>query len=103
MNHQEFVEAYKNGTLNAYVPKKTAGEYLARRLWLPLFAMPVLGAGVALVLIGWFVIGVIVFLIGFVVPRLVKRNAVNVLMYQALHDPDVYEDLRASGVLEVYE
>ena len=28
---------------------------------------------VALVLIGWFVTGVLVFLIGFVVPRLVKR------------------------------
>lgn len=103
MNHQEFVEAYKNGTLNAYVPQVTAAEYLSRRLWLPLVRLPLLGGGVALALIGWLITGILVFMIAIVVPILIKRNAVAMVMYQALHDPDVYHDLRESGVLEVYE
>lgn len=103
MNHQEFVEAYKNGTLNAFMPPATAENYLKQRLWLPLFTLPVLGAGVGLVLIGWFITGVIVFLLGYIVPRMIKRNAVSILMYQALHDADIYVELREAGVLEVYE
>lgn len=103
MDHQEFVEAYKNGTLNAFIPQKVASEYLSRRLLLPFFMLPILGGGVALALIGWLVTGIVVFLVGFIVPRLIKRNAVPILMYQALHDPQAYEDLRASGVLEVEE
>src|SRR5690606_40114467 len=101
--HQEFVDAYKAGTLNAFIQKDVAGEYLSRRLWLPLVRLPIVGAGVALVLIGWFITGVLIFLVGVLLPRLVKRNAVAMLMYQALHDPDTYEELRQAGVLEVYD
>lgn len=103
MDHQEFVEAYKAGTLNAFIPQKVASEYLSRRLLLPFFMLPILGSGVALALIGWLFTGLLVFLVGAVVPRLIKRNAVPILMYQALHDPSAYEELRASGVLEVEE
>src|SRR5690606_2191512 len=103
MNHQEFVEGYKNGTLKAFMPPATAENYLKQRPWPPLFTLPVLGAGVGLVLIGWFITGIIVFLLGYFVPRMIKRNAVNILMYQALHDANVYVDLREAGVLEVYE
>lgn len=103
MNHQEFVQAYQNGTLDAFMPQKTASAHLSRRLLLPFFMMPILGAGIALVLIGWIVTGIIVFVLGFIMPRLIKRNAVAILMYQALHDPDAYEELREAGVLEVSE
>ena len=103
MDHQEFVEAYQNGTLNAFMPQITAENYLKQRLWLPLFTLPVLGTGVGLVLIGWFITGVLVFLAGYIIPRMVKRNAVSILMYQALHDAGVYQDLREAGVLEVRE
>lgn len=103
MDHQEFVVAYKNGSLNFFIADTVAAEYLSRRLLLPLFILPVLGAGVALALIGWIFTGIIVFLVGVVAPRLIKRNAVPILLYQALHDADAYEDLRASGVLEIQE
>lgn len=103
MDHQEFVVAYKNGSLNFFIAKPVAADYLSRRLLLPLFSLPFLGSGVALALIGWLVTGFLVFLLGFIAPRLIKRNAVPILLYQALHDADAYEDLRASGVLEIYE
>lgn len=101
MDHHEFVEAYKNGTLQAFVPQKVAAEYLSRRLWLPLVRLPVVGAGVALALVGWLFTGLIVFLLAFVVPHLIKRNAVSIVMYQALHDAETYYDVREAGVLEV--
>jgi hypothetical protein len=103
MNHQEFVQAYHNGTLNMAMDQKIAAQYLSRRLLLPFFMLPFLGAGIALALIGWFVTGVLVFLIGFLVPRLVKKNAIPILLYQALQDPQVYEDLRESGTMEIAE
>lgn len=80
-----------------------AAQYLSRRLLLPFFMLPLLGGGVALVLIGWYVTGVLVFLFGFITPRLVKRNAVAILLYQALQDPHVYEELRESGTMEIEE
>lgn len=103
MNHQEFVEAYRNGTLNMAMSQPVAARYLSRRLLLPFFMLPILGGGVALVLIGWFVTGILVFLIGFIAPRLIKKNAVAILLYQALQDPHVYEDLRESGTMEIME
>lgn len=103
MNHQEFVEAYRTGTLNMVMSQPIAAQYLSRRLLLPFFMLPILGGGLALVLIGWFVTGVLIFLIGFIVPRLVKKNAVAILLYQAIQDPNIYEDLRESGTMEIIE
>lgn len=101
MTHQEFVAAFHNGTLRAQMPPKVAAEYLSRRLLLPFFMMPILGAGVGLALIGWLITGLLVFLVGFIVPRMIKRNAVRILIHQALQDEGTYRDLLHAGVLEV--
>ena len=103
MNHQEFVEAYRNGTLDMVMSPQIAAQYLSRRLLLPFFMMPIVGAGIALALIGWLFTGIIIFVIGALIPRMIKRNAVPILIYQALQDPQVYEDLRESGTMEVRE
>ncbi|HLW04029.1 MAG TPA: hypothetical protein VKY38_00440 [Azoarcus sp.] len=103
MNHQEFVDAQKAGTLNAYISQEVAAGYLTRRLWLPLFTLPIIGTGVALALIGWLITGLLVFLFGIALPHFVKRNAVPILMYQALHDEEVFEDMRQAGVLEILD
>jgi hypothetical protein len=101
MSHAEFVNAARSGTLKARMPPRLATEYLSRRLLLPFFIMPFLGAGVALALIGWFVTGLLVFLVGFIVPRLIKRNAPSILLNQALRDEQLYHDLVGAGVLEL--
>lgn len=110
MNHPEFVEAYKSGTLNFYISQQVAAESIARRLWLPLFKLPVIGVGVALALLSMqyksmllLVVGVLIFLFGVVAPIVIRKNAIPSLLYMALHDPEVYEDLRQSGVLEIHE
>lgn len=103
MEHHEFVEAYKNGTLNAFVSQKVAADYLNRRLWLPIVRLPILGCAVALALVGWLITGIVLFVIAIAVPHLIKRNSVAIVMYQALHDAETYHDVREAGVLEVYE
>jgi hypothetical protein len=99
MTHDNFIDAFHNGSLRAEMPPQVAAAYLSRRLLLPFFVMPILGAGVALALIGWLVTGLLVFLVGFIVPRLIKRNAVHILVQQALSDEGVYADLLEAGVL----
>jgi hypothetical protein len=103
MSHADFVTAARAGTLKAHMPPRLAADFLSRRLLLPFFVMPFLGAGVALALIGWFVSGVLVFLVGFIVPRWIKRNAPSILLNQALRDEQLYHDLLGARVLEVGE
>ncbi|HVL59764.1 MAG TPA: hypothetical protein VM491_24995 [Burkholderiaceae bacterium] len=99
-DHSQFVAAYRDATLRVSIPPQAAAEFLSRRLLLPFFMMPLLGAGVGLALIGWFVTGLLVFLVGFVVPRLIKRNAAKILLFQALYDEGVYRDLLDAGLLQ---
>ena len=101
MSYEQFVDAAKSGTLKACMEPPRAAEYLSRRLLLPFFIMPFLGAGVGLALIGWIFTGLFVFLIGFVVQRLVKRNAASILFHQALQDERMYHDLIEAEVLKV--
>lgn len=101
MTHAEFVAAHREGRLEAYVPPDRAYEFLAARMMLPLIRLPLVGIGFALVLVGWFITGLLIFLAGMLLPRLIKRNAVPILMYQALQDPESYQDFRAAGVLQI--
>lgn len=101
MSHAEFVQAARTGTLKGYMPPPRAAEYLSRRLLLPFFIMPFLGGGVGLALVGWIFTGLLVFLIGFIVPRLIKRNAVPILLNQALTDERLYHDLIEAEILQV--
>lgn len=101
MTHQEFVEAYRSGTLNMTMAQPMAAKYLSRRLLLPLVMLPILGAALSLALVGWLYTGIAIFMVAAFVPRLIKKNAVPILLYQALQDPEFYEDLRQSGTLEI--
>ena len=75
MTHAEFQQAYAAGRVKVYVEPAAAARYLGARLLLPLFMLPVLGAGVALALLGWIWIGLAVIAAGIIVPRLIKRSA----------------------------
>ncbi|TXF11703.1 hypothetical protein FR698_09045 [Pelomicrobium methylotrophicum] len=101
MTHDEFVSAYRSGALRVKVDRAAAEKLLARRLLLPLVALPVLGIGVALALIGHLWLGILVFLLGFVGPRLIKRSAPNFIVTQALRDAAWYADALQAGVLKI--
>ena len=101
MTHQEFVAAHARGTLRMEIDPKAAARFLSARLLLPLVALPVLGGGVALALIGWIYTGLAVVALGVIVPRLIKRAAPRFLLQDALQDAAVYQELTRQGVMRV--
>jgi hypothetical protein len=101
MTHQEFCLAYRQGTVRVRVNRVPAEKMMSARLLLPLFALPVLGLGVALALVGHWIIGLIVFLVGFGGPRLIKRSAPHFVLTQALENESWYRDAVAGGALQI--
>ncbi|HXF67571.1 MAG TPA: hypothetical protein VNK67_12860 [Burkholderiales bacterium] len=101
MTHAEFVAAYARGEIRVELDTAGSARYLSARLMLPLVRLPVLGLGVALMLVGWFFTGLGVFALGIVVPQLIKRSAPHFLLQQALQDAAIYEELARSGLLRV--
>jgi hypothetical protein len=101
MTHSDFVKAYRAGEIRVDFDRQAAARILSARLLLPFVMMPVVGAGVALALIGWIYTGLAVIALGFVAPRLIKRAAPGFLLQNALQDARLYDELRQSGVLRV--
>ena len=63
--------------------------------------LPLLGAGVALALLGWLWSGLSVIALGIVVPRLIKRSAPHFLLTQMLSDETLYADAQRAGIMRV--
>lgn len=101
MTHAEFVSASRNGTLRVRVDPQRASRYVSTRLMLPFMILPMLGAGVALALIGWIWTGLAVIALGIVLPRLIKRSAPHFLLTHALQDENLYRELIAAEVLDI--
>lgn len=101
MTHSEFVQAFHGGVVRIDFDPARAGRYLSARMLLPLFMLPVLGAGVALALLGHVWTGLAVIAAGMVAPRLIKRSAPHFLLTQALEDETVFNELSRTGVLRV--
>jgi hypothetical protein len=93
MTHAEFLSAYTKGRVKVSVDPAMAAKYLSARLMLPFFTMPVLGAGIALALIGWIWTGLAVIAIGFIAPRLIKRSAPHFLLTQAFQNESAMDFL----------
>ena len=84
MTHREFIDAYRAGQLRVEIEPPAAARYLSARLLLPFVALPVLGCGVALALVGWLWTGLAVLAAGVAIPRLIRRSAPHFLLTQAL-------------------
>jgi hypothetical protein len=101
LTHAAFVAACAERRARIECEPRAAARYVSARLWLPLVALPVLGAGVALVLVGWIYTGLAVIAAGIIVPRLIRRAAAHIVYQQALQDPAVYEEVTRAGVMRV--
>ncbi len=101
MTHTEFVEAYAGGRVKVRVDPTAASKYLSARLMLPFFTMPVIGAGIALALIGWIWTGLAVIAIGFFAPRLIKRSAPHFVLTQAVQREEIYREVTQAGILRI--
>ncbi len=101
MTHAEFVAAHAAGRVKVAVDAAAASRYLSARLMLPFFAMAVLGAGVALALIGWIGSGLAVIATGFIAPRLIKRSAPHFVLTRAVQDEQTYGEVTQAGILVI--
>jgi hypothetical protein len=102
MTHAEFRAAFAAGRIRIAIDPARAARYLSARLLLPLVAMPVLGAGVALALVGWIWTGLGIIAAGIIVPQLIKRSASRFVLTQALEDERVYSEITQLEILRVY-
>jgi len=103
VTHQEFVNAYAAGRVTVKFDPTGSGKFLSARLLLPLMMLPVLGAGVALALLGWLWSGLAVIAVGILVPRLIKRSAPHFLLTQMLDDEKIYVDAQRAGIVVISE
>ena len=103
MNHTEFVESYRAGRIRVDFDAPAAARFLSARLLLPLMTLPVLGAGVALALVGWLWSGLAVIAAAIIVPRLIKRSAPHFLLTQVLIDEQLYDDCTRTGIIRVVQ
>src|SRR5688572_1141800 len=101
MTHEEFVAAYQRGEIKVEIEPKAAASFVSTRLLLPFVALPVLGAGVALALVGWIYTGLAIIAVGFVVPRLIKHSAPHFILTQSLSEAAFYEEVTRSGLLKL--
>ena len=101
MTHAEFVDAYAAGRITVAVDPAAASRYLSARLMLPFFAMPVIGIGIALALIGWVWTGLALMALAYIGPRLIKRSAPQFVLNQALQDESVYYQISRAGILQI--
>jgi len=100
MTHAEFIDAYREGRLKVQVDKSAAARMVSARLMLPLVLLPVVGLGVALALVGYFVIGALVFLAALGLRYAVRRSAPGFVLQRALADERFYAEAIASGLLK---
>ncbi|MEX2240877.1 MAG: hypothetical protein WD775_09330 [Burkholderiales bacterium] len=100
MTHVEFVDAYRQRRLKVQVDKSAAARMVSARLMLPLVLLPVMGLGVALALLGYFVIGALVFLAALGLRTAVRRSAPGFVLQRALADERFYAEAIASGLLK---
>lgn len=103
LTHDEFVAAYQAGHIRVKIDRDAAARFVSGRAMLPLVLLPVLGLGVALALIGYFITGAAVFLTALLLRYLVRRSSHGFLLWRALRDAEFYRQVLAAQVLTIEE
>ena len=101
MTHAEFVQGYRQGTIQVTVDRSAAARMVSARLLLPLVLLPVMGLGVALALTGYLVTGVALFLGALGVRVLVRASSQGFVLSRALQDAAFYEEMVTNRILLV--
>lgn len=101
MTHQDFVAAYRAGTIRVKIDRDAAARLVAGRSMLPLVLLPVLGLGVALAIVGHFIVGAAIFAAAIGVRFLVRRSSGGYIVWRALQDAEFYRHAVDEKVLRV--
>lgn len=101
MTHEEFIAAYRSGTIRVRVDRQRAAKLVSARLMLPFVLLPLLGLAVALALTGRLVGGIAVFLLVLALRYAIRASSQGFVLSRALQNPDFYEEVVGAGVLSV--
>jgi hypothetical protein len=101
VSHANFVRGLPVGRYRVIVNPERARKYMQGRLLVKLVCLPILGLGAALAIAGQVLWAIPFVAIGFLVPRMVKRRAPEMLLYLAQRDAAVYRDAVEQEILEV--
>ena len=103
MEHDEFVRAWREGRVRVAIDREAAARFVSARLLLPFVAIAVIGAGIALALIGHVWVGLAVGAAGILAPRAIKRGAGGFVLNQIGADAAFYADALRAGALSIVE
>lgn len=102
MTHEEFVAAYREGTLAVQVDPKAAARLVSKQMMLPLVLLPFFGVAVALALVGYFVAGAVVFAIAIGFRYFVRSTSRGFVLRRAVGDAAFYEQAVSARILSAY-
>jgi len=111
MMHGEFVKAYKSGQITVAVNRRLAlrsmkSPYVAKRykvahlFWTWIWFLSIPAGIVIMILVKWW-IGLIVLVAGFFLPRAIQESSTGFVLEQALEDEEFYQFAIDAGLLEV--
>jgi len=101
MSHEEFVAGYAAGSLRVRVDRERAAKLVSARLLLPFVLLPVLGLAVALVLTGYLVAGIGLFLATLALRHFIRASGQGFVLSRALQDRVFYDEAVAAGILSL--
>ena len=101
MTHADFVAAYHAGRIRVTIDRAAAARFVSGSALLPLVLLPLLGLGVAVALVGHFIIGALIFVSALLLRFLVKRSSGGFLVWRALQDPGFYRQALEAQLLVI--
>ncbi|HEX6294963.1 MAG TPA: hypothetical protein VFZ74_00170 [Burkholderiales bacterium] len=101
MTHEEFIAAYRSGTIRVRVDRQRAAKLVSARLMLPFVVLPLLGLAVALALTGRPFAGIALFLLVLAFRYGIRASSQGFVLSRALQNPAFYEEVVGAGVLSV--
>jgi hypothetical protein len=99
--YEEFRAGLPAGRFRLVVNPKLARRFVSQRLMLVVIVMPVIGIGIALVLMHVTWPGALLVAAGVLLHRGVQWQASRILLHMALRDAAVYEQVTQGGIMEV--
>lgn len=99
--HGDFQAGLPAGRFRVVVDPKQARRYLARRLMLMVFVLPIIGVGLALALVGMTWPGALLVFAGVALNRVTMWQAPKLVLHMASRDPSVYAFVTQNGIMEV--
>lgn len=99
--YEDFRQGLPYGRFRVVVNPDLATKYVRHRLLVRVVCLPLLGIGTAAALLGYLWVGIPLVLIGFIVPRVIRKKGPEILLYLARNDAAIYRDAIEYEILEV--